>query len=136
MKPHLSMITLGVDDITRSVRFYEQALGLPRLQLDSDEVAFFPLAGAWLGLFGREHLASDAGVPAGRSGFSGVSLAHNVSSRDEVDATLAQAGAAGATIVMPARNTSWGGYAGCFTDPDGHLWEVAWNPHLQVGPAV
>jgi uncharacterized protein len=90
----------------------------------------------WLGLFGREHLASDAGVPAGRSGFSGVSLAHNVSSRDEVDATLAQAGAAGATIVMPARNTSWGGYAGCFTDPDGHLWEVAWNPHLQVGPAV
>lgn len=136
MKPHLSMITLGVRDIARSARFYEEGLGLPRLKLDTDEVAFFPLAGAWLGLFGRDDLAADAGVAAAGSGFSGFSLAHNVSSRDEVDTTLAQAQAAGAVIVKPARATSWGGYAGYFSDPDGHLWEVAWNPHMQVGPAT
>ena len=130
------MITLGVRDIARSARFYEQGLGLPRLKLDADEVAFFPLAGAWLGLFGREDLAADAGLPAAGSGFSGFSLAHNVSSRDEVDSTLAQAQGAGAVLVKPARATSWGGYAGYFTDPDGHLWEVAWNPHMQVGPAA
>lgn len=130
------MITLGVRDLACSARFYEQGLGLPRLQLDTDEVAFFPLAGAWLGLFGRDDLAADACVSAAGSGFAGVSLAHNVSSRDEVDATLAQAGAAGATIVKPGQETTWGGYAGYFTDPDGHLWEVAWNPHLQVGPAA
>ena len=136
MKPHLSMITLGVRDIARSARFYEEGLGLPRLKMDTDEVAFFPLAGAWLGLFGRDDLAADAGVAAAGSGFSGFSLAHNVSSRDEVDTTLAQAQAAGAVIVKPARATSWGGYAGYFSDPDGHLWEVAWNPHMQVGPAT
>lgn len=136
MKPHLSMITLGVRDIARSARFYEEGLGLPRLKLDTDEVAFFPLAGAWLGLFGRDDLAADAGVAAAGSGFSGFSLAHNVSSRDEVDTTLAQAQAAGAVIVKPARAASWGGYAGYFSDPDGHLWEVAWNPHMQVGPTA
>lgn len=135
MKPHLSMVTLGVRDLPRAVRFYEQGLGLPRMALDSDEVAFFPLAGAWLSLFGRDDLAQDAGMAADGTGFSGFSLAHNVSSRDEVDAAMAQAATAGARIVKPAQDTSWGGYAGYFADPDGHLWEVAWNPHMQVGPA-
>lgn len=135
MKPHLSMVTLGVRDLPRAIRFYEQGLGLPRLAVDSDEVAFFPLAGAWLALFGRDDLARDAGVSAAGDGFSGVSLAHNLASREDVDATMAQASAAGARIVRPARDTDWGGYAGYFADPDGHLWEVAWNPHMQVGPA-
>jgi catechol 2,3-dioxygenase-like lactoylglutathione lyase family enzyme len=134
MKPHLSMITLGVRDLARAVRFYEEGLGLPRMHVDSDEVAFFPLAGAWLGLFGRDDLAADAGVLAEGDGFGGFSLAHNVASRGEVDATMTQAAAAGATLVKPAQDTAWGGYAGYFADPDGHLWEVAWNPHMQVGP--
>ncbi|AUN93483.1 VOC family protein [Pseudazoarcus pumilus] len=134
MKPHLSMITLGVRDLPRAVRFYEQGLGLPRLDLDSDSVAFFTLAGAWLGLYGREALAEDAGVPAAGSGFSGVALAHNVASREDVDATLAQAVAAGATLIKPGQDVFWGGYSGYFADPDGHLWEVAWNPFMQVGP--
>ncbi len=135
MKPHLSMVTLGVRDLARSVRFYEQGLGLPRMPFDSDEVAFFPLAGAWLSLYGREDLAEDAGIAPAGSGFGGFSLAHNVSSREEVDATLTQAAAAGASIVKPAQDTSWGGYAGYFADPEGHLWEVAWNPHMRIGPA-
>ena len=134
MKPHLSMITLGVRDLPRAVRFYEQGLGLPRLDLDSDSVAFFTLAGAWLGLYGREALAEDAGVAAAGSGFSGVALAHNVASREDVDATLAQAVAAGATLIKPGQDVFWGGYSGYFADPDGHLWEVAWNPFMQVGP--
>ncbi|MBA4741759.1 MAG: VOC family protein [Azoarcus sp.] len=135
MKPHLSMVTLGVRDLPRAVRFYEQGLGLPRLDLDSDSVAFFTLAGAWLGLYGREALAEDAGVPAEGSGFSGVALAHNVGSREDVDATLAQAVAAGGTLIKPGQDVFWGGYSGYFADPDGHLWEVAWNPFMQVGPA-
>lgn len=136
MKPHLSMITLGVRDVARAAAFYEEGLGLPRMAFDSDSVAFFPLAGAWLGLYGREALAEDAGVPAGGSGFSGVALAHNLASREEVDATLAQAVAAGGTLIKAGQDVFWGGYSGYFADPDGHLWEVAWNPFMQVGPAV
>jgi hypothetical protein len=136
MQPHLSMITLGVRDLPRAVRFYEQGLGLPRLALDNDAVAFFTLAGAWLGLYGREALAEDAGVPAEGSGFAGVALAHNVGSREAVDAVLAQAVAAGATLVKPGQDVFWGGYSGYFADPDGHLWEVAWNPFMQVGPGA
>lgn len=134
MQPHLSMVTLGVRDLARAVRFYEEGLGLPRLALDNDAVAFFPLAGAWLSLFGRDALAADAGVAADGAGFSGISLAHNVTSRDAVDATLAQAVAAGGTLVKAGQDVFWGGYSGYFSDPDGHLWEVAWNPFMQVGP--
>lgn len=136
MKPHLSMVTLGVRDLPRSVRFYEQGLGLPKLDFDSESVAFFPLAGAWLSLFGRDDLAKDAGIPAAGSGFGGIALAHNVASREDVDATLAQAVAAGATLIKPGQDVFWGGYSGYFSDPDGHLWEVAWNPFMQVGPAA
>ncbi|MBB3189243.1 VOC family protein [Halomonas cerina] len=133
MKPRISMITLGVTDLPRAINFYEQGLGLPRMD-SSPEVAFFTLHGSWLGLFGREALARDAGVPAEGSGFSGVTLAHNVASEAEVEAVLAQAIAAGARLVRPGQPTAWGGYAGYFADPDGHLWEVAWNPHVWVGP--
>ena len=90
------MITLGVRDVPRAAAFYEIGLGLPRMPFDSDEVAFFPLAGAWLSLYGREDLAEDAGIAPAGSGFGGFSLAHNVSSHEEVDATLTQAAAAGA----------------------------------------
>lgn len=127
------MITLGVNELERSILFYEQGLGLPR-RASPPEVAFFTLNGTWLGLFGRESLAKDAGVSATGSGFSGFSLAHNVASEAEVDAVLQQAVAAGASLVKPGQKVFWGGYSGYFADPDGYLWEVAHNPHFWVGP--
>lgn len=133
MKPRISMITLGVRDLAVAVRFYEQGLGLPRMDAPP-EVAFFTLNGSWLALFGRDALAADAGVPATGSGFAGFSLAHNVASEVEVEAVLQQAVAAGAGLVKPGQPTSWGGYAGYFRDPDGYLWEVAHNPFFWVGP--
>ncbi|MFN2338659.1 MAG: VOC family protein [Gammaproteobacteria bacterium] len=134
MKPRISMITLGVRDLSRSVEFYEQGLGFPRMD-SPPEVAFFTLDGSWLGLYGREALAEDAAISSVSSGFAGFSLAHNVSSETEVDEVIRLAAAAGATVTQPARKTAWGGYAGYFTDPDGYLWEVAHNPFFWVGPA-
>ncbi|MDR5907579.1 VOC family protein [Franzmannia qiaohouensis] len=133
MNPRISMITLGVRDLATSVRFYEQGLGLPRME-SPPEVAFFTLNGSWLGLYGREALAEDAGVSAEGTGFAGVALAHNVESEAAVDAVMAQAVAAGATLVKPAQKVFWGGYSGYFADPDGYLWEVAYNPLFWVGP--
>ena len=133
MNPRISMITLGVRDLAASVRFYEQGLGLPRME-SPPEVAFFTLNGSWLGLYGREALAEDAGVPAEGTGFAGVALAHNVESEAAVDAVMAQAVAAGASLVKPAQKVFWGGYSGYFADPDGYLWEVAHNPLFWVGP--
>jgi uncharacterized protein len=133
MKPRISMITLGVTDLTRSIGFYEKGLGLPRME-SPPEVAFFTLNGTWLGLFGREALAEDAGVPAAGSGFTGVTLAHNVNSEAAVDALVQQAVAAGATLVKAPQKVVWGGYSGYFADPDGHLWEIAHNPLFWVGP--
>jgi len=133
MTPRISMITLGVRDLAAAVRFYEQGLGFPRMD-SPPEVAFFTLNGSWLGLYGREALAADATVPAQGNGFEGFTLAHNVPSEAEVDAVLAQAVAAGATLVKPAGKVFWGGYSGYFKDPDGHLWEVAHNPLFWVGP--
>lgn len=127
------MITLGVSDLDRAIRFYETGLGLPRKAMDAD-VAFFPLDGTWLALYSRAALAEDATVPAAGSGFEGFALAHNVASREEVDRLLEQAVGAGARLVKPAQDAFWGGYTGYFADPDGHLWEVAWNPHLAIGP--
>ena len=133
MKPRISMITLGVSDLEESVRFYEQGLGLPRMD-SPPEVAFFTLNGSWLGLYGRESLAEDARVSADGSGFAGFTIAHNVDSEAAVDELMEQAVAAGAKLVKPAQKVFWGGYSGYFADPDGYLWEVAHNPLFWVGP--
>lgn len=133
MKPRISMVTLGVRDLAASVKFYENGLGLPRMD-SPPEVAFFTLNGTWLGLFGREALAVDATVSADGHGFESFALAHNVHSEKEVDELVEQAVAAGATLVKKPQKVFWGGYSGYFTDPDGHLWEVAYNPHFWVGP--
>ncbi|MBI3143901.1 MAG: VOC family protein [Pseudogulbenkiania sp.] len=134
MKPRISMITLGVADLPRAVQFYEQGLGLPRHPMEAADVAFFPLDGTWLALYPWAALAEDATVPAEGSGFRGCALAHNVSTREEVDQVLAQAVSAGARLVKPAQDAFWGGYTGYFADPDDHLWEVAWNPFMAIGP--
>ena len=134
MKPRISMITLGVRDLAAAVEFYEKGLGLPRME-SPPEVAFFTLNGTWLGLYGREALAEDAQVSAEGNGFEGFTLAHNVSSEEEVDEVVAQAVAAGATLVKNPQKVFWGGYSGYFADPDGHLWEIAHNPLFWVGPA-
>ena len=133
MKPRISMITLGVKDIDRSVEFYEKGLGFPKME-SPPEVAFFTLNGSWLGLYGRESLAEDAAVSSEGSGFDGFALAHNVASEAEVDQTIEQALSAGATLSKLAQKTFWGGYSGYFKDPDGHLWEIAYNPFFWIGP--
>ena len=131
MKHRISMITLGVRDLAASIRFYEEGLGLPRLE-SPPSVAFFSLNGTWLGLYGWDELAEDAQVPAEGSGFRGVALAHNLGSEAEVDRQLEEAVAAGGTLVKPAQKVFWGGYSGYFADPDGHLWELAHNPFMQL----
>ena len=132
MLPYMSMITLGVSDLARSRKFYAEGLGFPQLDFDSENVAFFTLQGAWLGLYGHEALAEDAQVDGAGQGFRGVTIAHNVQTPEEVDAVLKTAQDAGATVTKPAEWVFWGGYSGYFADPDGHLWEVAYNPHLPV----
>ena len=133
MKSRISMITLGVSDLEKSIKFYQEGLGFPKME-SPPEVAFFTLNGSWLGLYGRDSLAQDAMVSSEGHGFGGFALAHNVASESEVDQTIRQALAAGATLSKPAQKTSWGGYSGYFKDPDGHLWEVAHNPYFWVGP--
>jgi len=127
MEPRISLITLGVADLDKATRFYEECLGLPRLQTPPS-ITFFELGKTWLGLWPRENLADDAGLSPDGSGFRGFSLAHNVRSPAEVDALLAHVETCGAKVVKPAHATDWGGYSGYFTDPDGFLWEVAHNP--------
>ncbi len=133
MKPRISMITLGVRDLVRAVRFYRDGLGFPKVD-SPPEVAFFNLNGTWLGLYGRSALAEDATVPSKGSGFEGFALAHNVASEAEVDAVVQQALDAGATLAKKPQKVFWGGYSGYFKDLDGHLWEVAHNPFLWIGP--
>ena len=131
MEPRISIITLGVSDLKRAVKFYKDGLGLPQRE-GPDGIAFFETSGTWLALFPRDDLAQDATVEPEGHGFRGVTLAHNVRTREEVDKILAEAEAAGGTVVKNAGDTSWGGYSGYFSDPDGFLWEVAWNPHFWV----
>ena len=133
MKPRISMITLGVKNLAVAVKFYKEGLGFPRMD-SPPEIAFFTLNGSWLSLYPREALAEDATVSSQGSGFEGFTISHNVSSEPEVDAVLRQAHEAGATLVKPGQKVFWGGYSGYFKDPDGHLWEVAHNPHFWVGP--
>lgn len=134
MKPRISIITLGVDDLERALRFYRDGLGLPTEGIIGQEfehgaVAFFDLqAGLKLALWPRRSLAHDSGIAPTAPCATELSLGHNLASRAEVDATMQQVHAAGAVIVKPAQDTFWGGYAGYFQDPDGHLWEVVWNP--------
>jgi catechol 2,3-dioxygenase-like lactoylglutathione lyase family enzyme len=127
MDQRLTLITLGVADLARARRFYEEGLGWKRGN-DNPDVAFYQLPGMILALWSRAELAKDAHVNEAGSGFRGVALAFNARSKAEVDAVLAEARAAGATILKPAEDVFWGGYSGYFADPDGHIWEVAWNP--------
>ena len=131
MEPRISLITLGVADLDRAVRFYRDGLGLP-LREGFEGVAFFTTKGTWLALYPWDELAADATVPAEGSGFRGFTLAHNVRSKEEVDALLAHVQTVGATLVKPAQEAEWGGYTGYFADPDGYLWEVAWNPFFWI----
>ncbi|OOZ46330.1 VOC family protein [Solemya velum gill symbiont] len=133
MKPRISMITLGVRDLSASIKFYENGLGFPRME-SPPEVAFFTLNGTWLGLYGRDALAEDATVPVKGDGFNSFTLAHNVESEAQVDEVVAQAVKAGATLVKKPQAVFWGGYSGYFAAPDGHLWEVAYNPYTWIGP--
>lgn len=131
MKPKISIITLGVKDLKKSHEFYKKGLGFP-VESASEGVVFLKLEGTWLALYPREQLAEDAMVPQEGSGFQGFSLAHNVKSKEDVDAVLNFAEQAGAKIVKPAQDVFWGGYSGYFSDPDGFLWEVAWNPFTDL----
>lgn len=133
MKPRISMITLGVRCLEVSIEFYENGLGFPRVE-SAPTVAFFNLNGSWMGLYDREALAEDAMVTPGGQGFAGFTLAHNVESEADVDEVLKTALNAGATLVKKPQKVFWGGYSGYFADPDGHLWEVAHNPFLWIGP--
>ncbi|HEY5718222.1 MAG TPA: VOC family protein, partial [Motiliproteus sp.] len=133
MDARINMIALGVSDLAAAIRFYEQGLGLPRMESPLS-VAFFTLNGTWLGLYGWDALAEDATQAPEGSGFRGVALAHNVASEAEVDALMAKALAAGAVLVKQPQSVFWGGYSGYFSDPNGHLWELAYNPHFWVGP--
>ena len=136
MKPRVSVITLGVDDLERALAFYRDGLGLPSKGIVGQEfehgaVAFFELqGGALLALWPRASLARDTGLRRSPRSPTELSLGHNVRSQKEVDAVMAQAKRAGARIVKAPSRTFWGGYSGYFQDPDGHLWEVVWNPQL------
>lgn len=131
MEQRYSLITLGVADMARARRFYEDGLGWKRGNAD-EAVTFYQTPGGMLGLYGREALADDAKVAPDGQGFAGITLAYNARSREEVDAVLAEAVAAGARLVKAAEDVFWGGYSGYFADPDGHLWEVAWNPFWSI----
>jgi uncharacterized protein len=138
MRPRITVITVGVDDLERSLRFYRDGLGLPTqgivgTEFEHGAVAFFDLqAGVKLAIWPRKSISHDSGIPEGPPSPTEFTLGHNVSWREEVDAVMEQARNAGAMIVEEAQDTFWGGYAGYFQDPDGHLWEIAWNPQLPI----
>ena len=133
MEQRLSLITLGVADLDRARAFYER-LGWKRSFRKADGVVFFQTGGMALALWPRAELAKDANVIDDGDAFIGVALAYNTRSRDEVDAVLAEAVAAGGRLLKPAQQAFWGGYQGYFANPDGHVWEVAWNPDFALGP--
>jgi catechol 2,3-dioxygenase-like lactoylglutathione lyase family enzyme len=134
MKPRITLITIGVDDLERSLRFYRDGLGLKTqgivgTQFEHGAAAFFDLQpGLKLAIWPRRSIAHDSGLPLGSPSPTEFTIGHNLPSKAEVDAVMEQAGRAGAVVVKPAHDTFWGGYAGYFQDPDQHLWEAAWNP--------
>ena len=138
MRPRITVITVGVGDLEKSLRFYRDGLGLPTqgiigTEFEHGAVAFFDLqAGVKLAIWPRTSIARDAGIPESPPNPTEFTLGHNVSSREGVDTVMAHARNAGATIVKQAHDTFWGGYAGYFQDPDGHLWEIVWNPELLI----
>ena len=138
MKPYISFITIAVSDLQRSLKFYRDGLGLATQgivgqEFENGEVAFFEMQkGLTLALYPRKSLAQDAALPESPFSPTDLSLGHNANSEQEVDAIMANAERAGARIVKPAQPTFWGGYGGYFQDPDGHLWEIAFNPKQKV----
>lgn len=136
MKPHITVLTLGVDDLERSLAFYKDGLGLRTRGIIGKEyeqgaVAFFDLQhGMKLAIWPRKSIAQDAGMVCGSASPTDFTLGHNVDSKEEVDSIMEQAKQAGATVVKEAQETFWGGYSGYFQDPDGHLWEIVWNPNF------
>ena len=138
MEPRISIITLGVSDLERSTTFYRDGLGFPVHEAGGDEITFFELNDIMFALYSRDDLADDANMPEQKGSpqpaMHGFTIAHNVASREEVDAVLRLAESAGARIAKPAEEVFWGGYSGYFADPDGFLWEVATGAGLPVDP--
>ncbi|MBN2984677.1 MULTISPECIES: VOC family protein [Cohnella] len=138
MKPRISVLTLGVDDLEKSLAFYRDGLGLPTegivgREFEHGAVAFFDLqAGVKLAIWSRKDLAHETNLPLAPRSSTEFTIGHNVSSKEEVDAIMEQARRAGAEIVAPAQDAFWGGYSGHFMDPDGHLWEIVWNPAWEI----
>ncbi len=133
MKSKISLVTLGVKDIKKSLLFYRDGLGLiTHNYKDGDEAIFFEMDGSWLSIYPKDKLAQDATVANDGSGFTGVTLAHNVKSKEEVNEVVDQAVTAGAKLIKKPQQVFWGGYSGYFVDPDGYLWEVAFNPFTDL----
>ena len=135
MEQRVSIVTLGVADLARSRAFYCDGLGWRESSASNESVVFIDAGGVVFGIYPRDKLAEDIGCDADGQGFSGVTLAHNVSQKEDADRVLAEAEKAGAKILKPAQDVFWGGYSGYFADPDGHAWEVAWNPHAPLDDA-
>lgn len=133
MKPRVNIITLGTNDLCKATTFYENGLGFPRMVFDGN-ISFFMLNGSWLSLYPWELLAQDAEVVSVGSGFRGITLAHNVENEIQVLDLLEKAKCSGAKIVKQGQKTEWGGFSGYFSDLDGHLWEIAYNPFFWPGP--
>jgi catechol 2,3-dioxygenase-like lactoylglutathione lyase family enzyme len=131
MEPRLNIVTLGVRDLPRAVRFYRDGLGW-KPAVEVGDFVLFEMGGAALALYPHDLLADDAGLSPGLPGFGGVTLAQNVASREDVDMVIASACTAGATLLRAASSKEWGGYSGYFADPDGHPWEIAFNPHFRL----
>jgi uncharacterized protein len=138
MKPRITLLTLGVDDLEKSLAFYRDGLGLPTegivgKEFEHGAVAFFDLQnGLKLALWPRRSIAHDANIPLQPRSATDLTIGHNVGSKEEVDEVMEQAKRAGAKIIKSAQETFWGGYAGYFQDPDDHVWEIAWNPEMKI----
>ena len=132
MRQKLNLITLGVDDFDRAINFYEHGLGWKKSSSSTDDLALFPLGGIVLALYPRKLLAEDAMTDPAGTGFPGITLSYNAKSEQEVNEVLLEAKGLGATIIKPAQKAFWGGYSGYFRDPDGYIFEVAYNPFWEL----